>query len=249
MADDDNIFDDLPADTSADAATSNAARSKAQATPQEAADDARFADLVAGASDLFTHAMDRIQRDTARAEAAWSSGQAAALDTGWPKTFRSDDEMAAFDLLSRMAHQAQTIGDDETRAEKLAEAKSQGVDIWPEQHLTGRDPRLIRDRRQERENIAEAMVRQLGAAGHAAASEVRSSYLDLPRIQQAALLALSGDDRSARRGVAARIGRALPTLAERLVNWIVNGHRTIHIYGLPKFPCRTGSGSVGDQPG
>ena len=30
---------------------------------------------------------------------------------------------------------------------------------------------------------------------------------------------------------------------------LVNGHRTIHIYGLPKFPCRTGSVWVGDQPG
>ncbi len=93
-----------------------------------------------------------------------------------------------------------------------------GVELSPP-HLAGRDRRLDRNFNDEREAVAEALVRQLGQAGHSVAADLRDSYLTLTRIQQTALLALAGDDHSARRAIASSIVRVLPTIAERLVNW------------------------------
>lgn len=219
MADDNNNLDDLFEDmiggTGRPDAASSAEKPAARITADEAAEDARFVDLVDGTGDLFTHAVNRIQQEGASAGVT-----SDAAGDGWPEEVRSADERAAFELLHQLAFEAETLGDEEARAERLADAKASGVDVWPQQHLAGREHRLDRNQREEREIVAGAMVRQLGQAGQAAANDLLESYLTLTRMQQTALLALAGDDRSARRATASAIVRVLPTLGTRLFNWM-----------------------------
>lgn len=220
MADDDNnnlddLLEDLIGGTGRPDAASSAAKPAARITADEAAEDARFADLVDGTGDLFTHAVKRIEKEGASAGVT-----SDAAGDGWPEEVRNADERAAFELLHQLAFEAETLGDEEARAERLADAKARGVDVWPQQHLAGRDRRLDRNQREEREIVAGALVRQLGQAGQAAANDLLESYLTLTRMQQTALLALAGDDRSARRATASAIVRVLPTLGTRLVNWM-----------------------------
>ena len=209
MADDNNNLDDLLEDliggTGRPDAASSAEKPAARITADEAAEDARFADLVDGTGDLFTHAVTRIEKEGASAGVT-----SDAAGDGWPEEVRSADERAAFELLHQLAFEAETLGDEEARTDRLADAKARGVDVWPQQHLTDREHRLDRNQREEREIVAGAMVRQLGQAGQAAANDLLESYLTLTRMQQTALLALAGDDRSARRAIASAIVRLLP---------------------------------------
>jgi hypothetical protein len=229
MADDDDVFslDDLlpKAADPRDAATAGSSRQQPGATreglAEERAEDARFAELVAGERDLFTHAADRIRSEAdAQGDA---SGELPSLRIDWPEEARSEAERKAFDLLFELADQAERVGDAAARVEaraELADAHPDGRHLWPARESDSRDPRLTRDRLRERTMIAEAFVRQLGAAGRAAAEQVGAGYLQMPRLLQAALLVLAGDECSARRAAASSIVLVLPPLAERLVSWM-----------------------------
>ena len=197
------------------ATAKDVANAKTHPSSEDAALDARFADLVAGEADLFTHAVDRMQR---RAVAA-GTDEASAGD-GWQNDVLTHAEQAAYDCLLRLAHEAQTIGDAAARAERVDDTRMRGADHFTEQHLSDRESRLDRDRLNERAMLAEAMVRQLGAAGHAVADDLREIYLKLPRLVQAVLLMLAGDARAARRAAASSIVRAMPPLAEQLQSWM-----------------------------
>jgi hypothetical protein len=220
--DDDNLHDDLFAAADAAAASAgastNAHAGSGPAAAEATEDDRRFAALMAGESDLFTHAAQRL-REQAEREAE-ARGEHASLRLDWPEDAQTAAERRAFDLIFEHALQAERFGGTEDRLQHVAEARARGLDVWPEQHLSGRDPRLQRDRLGERTIVAEALVRQLGAAGHAAAEQAHQGYLKLTRLHQLALLVLAGDDRSARRAAASAIVRVLPNLAERLVSWM-----------------------------
>ncbi len=215
MADDDNILDDLfdeglVSSHSSSNAASGATKPNDLRDAQRAADDERFADLISDVGDLFTHAVKRIRQEEAR----------NTVGNLFPEEMRSADERAAFDLLYQLADEAETSGNDQARAEPLANSMAGGVALSPLQHRSGSNRRLDRNFHDEREIVAEAMVRQLGQAGRAAAADLRESYLTLTRLHQAALLALASDDRSGRRAIASAIVRDLPTLAERLIAWM-----------------------------
>ncbi len=187
--DDDNLLDDLFAATAAAAASADRTAAKAHAGSGPAAeaateDDRRFAELVEGESDLFTHAAQRL-REQAEREAK-ERGEHASLRVEWPEDARTAAQRRAFDLIFEHALQAELVSGAEDRAQHLAEARAKGLDVWPEQHLSGRDPRLQRDRLKERAIVAEAMVRQLGAAGHQAAEQAHQGYLKLSRLHQLA---------------------------------------------------------------
>ena len=220
-ADDAQTFRDLLDEVVAganQAKAAEAAQAKDAPSPEQVADDRRFADLVAGAQDLFTEAVDRIRRE-ADEGLQWTD-RATNLRVDYPEEIQTDEQREAFDLLFQFAHQAEQHGDQEARAQHLADARLGGLDLWPEQHLAGRERRLERDRRKERAIVAEGLVRQLGAAGQAAADDLRESYLKLPRLQQAILLMLAGEPRAARRAAASSIVRTLPPLAEQLLKWM-----------------------------
>ncbi len=214
MADDDNILDDLFDEDSASTAPnsnalSGAAKPNDRRYAQRAADDDRFADLVANIGNLFTHAVKRLQQ-----EEAITSEIPETVSDPLPEEMHNADERAAFDLLYRLAYETEAHG------ERQAETMATGVELSPPPHLAGRDRRLDRNFDDEREAVAEALVRQLGQAGHSVAADLQDSYLTLTRMQQTALLALAGDDHSARRAIASDIVRVLPTFAVRLVNWM-----------------------------
>ncbi|MGL4438811.1 MAG: hypothetical protein ACRCUE_06030, partial [Bosea sp. (in: a-proteobacteria)] len=231
MTSDDKSDDDVPfgktgsdgaVGTGAPGVTANQA-AKASGTPAKtkvlSPEDAAFEDLVDGPRDLFTEAVKVLNKAEAERD-----------DADLPSFEPVDDaEAAAMRALY-------DLGDDTPVVRDTAKFRRRQQTLSPlhtdhcatDPHLTGADPRFMRDIAAELAAAAKAadermvrdMIRHMGAASDSAAVAIERAYALLPRLHQLCWLGLSGVDVVMRRAAAADVVAVLPDLAERCAAWM-----------------------------
>ena len=181
-------------------------------------EDAAFEDLVDGPRDLFSEAVKVLNK--AEAERNDDLPSFEHVDDTEAATIR-----ALYDL-----------GEDTPVARDTAKSRrrQQPLSALPrdhratDPHLTGADPRFVRDIASELAAAAKAadkrmvldMIKHMGAASDSAAVAIERAYAVLPRLHQLCWLGLSGVDVVMRRAAASDVVAVLPDLAEHCATWM-----------------------------
>ena len=200
---------------------SQAAKAASASAPTKALspEDAAFEDLVDGSRDLFTEAVKVLNK-----------AEAERGDADLPSFEPVDDaEAAALRALYDLGEDTPVVRDtakSRPRQHSLASLPRDGNATDP--HLTGADPRFVRDVAAELAAAAKAadermvrdMIRHMGAASDSAAVAIERAYATLPRLPQLCWLGLSGVDVVMRRAAAADVVAVLPDMAERCATWM-----------------------------
>jgi hypothetical protein len=188
-------------------------------------EDAAFEDLVDGPRDLFTEAVKVMNK-----------AEANRADADLPSFEPVDDaEAAAIRALYELGDDTPVVrdrGKSRPRQQTLSRLPTEHGAADP--HLTGADPRFVRDIAAELAAAAKAadermvrdMIRHMGAASDSAAVAIERAYATLPRLHQLCWLGLSGVDVVMRRAAAADVVGVLPDLAERCAIWMETARAT-----------------------
>jgi hypothetical protein len=182
-------------------------------------EDAEFEDLVDGPRDLFTEAVKVLNKAEAERD-----------DADLPSFEPVDNaEAAAIRALYELGDDTPVVRDTgKSRRRQQSLASLPRDQLAPSPHLTGADPRFVRDVGAELAAAAKAsdermvrdMIRHMGAASDSAAAAIERAYSILPRLHQLCWLGLSGVDIVMRRAAAADVVAVLPDLAESCAAWM-----------------------------